>query len=113
MTAFSNRTLDRSLPIGPDSRNRFEIGHEVEARFRRAGYLALRDVACDVRAGTVRLQGHLPTYYLKQVAQQVAGEVEGVRAVLNQIEVTTTVGSAPKANDRISTKTDRYDRTDQ
>ena len=78
MTAFSNRTLDRSLPIGPDSSNRFEIGHEVEARFRRAGYLALRDVACDVRAGTVRLQGHLPTYYLKQVAQQVAGEVEGV-----------------------------------
>jgi hypothetical protein len=35
----------------------------------------------------MRLIGRLPTYYLKQVAQAVVTEVEGVRRVVNLIEV--------------------------
>jgi hypothetical protein len=35
----------------------------------------------------VRLCGRLSSYYLKQVAQAVVAEVEGVRRVINLIEV--------------------------
>jgi osmotically-inducible protein OsmY len=68
------------------------IRREAEARFRRSGYLALSDVACDVHDGVVHLRGRLPSYYLKQVAQAVAAEVEGVRLVVNRIEVTAPTG---------------------
>jgi hypothetical protein len=35
----------------------------------------------------LRLRGHLPSHYLKQVAMARAAEVEGVRAIVNEIEV--------------------------
>ena len=40
------------------------------------------------------LHGRLPTYYLKQVAQAIAAEVEGVSSVVNRIDV---VASTPGA----------------
>jgi osmotically-inducible protein OsmY len=53
----------------------------------RAGYLALRDVTCEVAGGEARLGGRVPSHYLKQVAQAVVAGLEGVRAVRNQVEV--------------------------
>jgi osmotically-inducible protein OsmY len=50
-------------------------------------YLALRNVTCDDRDGVLTLRGSLPSYYLKQVAQAIASRVEGVRQVVNEIEV--------------------------
>jgi osmotically-inducible protein OsmY len=35
----------------------------------------------------VYLQGHLPTYYRKQVAQELAAGVSGVRRVINRIKI--------------------------
>jgi osmotically-inducible protein OsmY len=66
---------------------RSTIEEAADDRLRRSGHLALRDIACDVRGGVVRLRGRLPTYYLKQVAQAIVAEVDGVIAVSNQIEV--------------------------
>ena len=77
-----------------------EIRRETEVRFRRSGYFALRDVSCDARHGVVSLRGCLPTYYLKQVAQAVAAEVEGVRCVVNLIKVIAPARPAPVGCDR-------------
>ena len=51
---------------------------------RRLGanpYLALRGVRCDYRDGVLTLRGCLPTYYLKQLAQEAVGLPGGVRVV--------------------------------
>ena len=69
---------------------RMTIREVAEDHLRRSGYLALRDISCEVREGVARMQGRLPTYYLKQVAQAIVAEVEGVDAVINQIEVTAS-----------------------
>jgi hypothetical protein len=53
----------------------------------RRGYSALRRVRCDLRDGVPRLRGHLPSHYLKLIALAVVAEVEGVRAIVNEIEV--------------------------
>jgi hypothetical protein len=53
-------------------------------------YLALKNVACDYQDGVVILRGCLPTYYLKQVAQEVVAHQQGVDRVENQIEVVAT-----------------------
>ena len=47
----------------------------------------LKNVACDCRDGLLVLRGCLPSYYLKQVAQEVVARLEGVQAIDNQIQV--------------------------
>jgi osmotically-inducible protein OsmY len=68
------------------------IEESVECRLRGSPYLALRDVGCAYRDGVLTLRGCLPTYYLKQMAQEVSAEVEGVRAIANEIEVSAPIG---------------------
>jgi len=48
------------------------------------------------RQGTLRLEGTLPTFYLKQVAQTVAHRVPAVSRVVNRIEVRDGVSSNPR-----------------
>lgn len=50
-------------------------------------YLALKNVSCDYLDGVLFLRGCLPTYYLKQLAQEVVGGLEGVEHIDNQIQV--------------------------
>ena len=97
---------DAGLEIS-DAFGRPAIRREAEARLRRSGYLALRDVACEARDGVVHLRGHLPTYDLKQVAQSVASGVAGVRRVVNHIEVLAPAGRAPIGGDRVAKSTGR------
>ena len=63
------------------------IRRTAEERLRSSGYLALRDVACMARDDVVYLHGRLPSYFLKQLAQEIAAGVEGVRRVINRIDV--------------------------
>jgi len=66
------------------------IDHKVAERLRRSNYGALRDISCSTSDGEVCLMGFLPSYYLKQVAQEIASGVEGVRHVVNRIKVFPT-----------------------
>jgi osmotically-inducible protein OsmY len=83
---MSKATRREILPSRGSSR-RADVGLEAEYRLRRSGYLTLRDVSCDASAHGLQLRGRLPSYYLKQVAQAVVAEVEGVNRVINLIEV--------------------------
>jgi len=59
----------------------------AERALRNSPYLSLRNIICECRDGVLTLRGCLPTYYLKQVAQAVVVAIEGVRQVVNEIEV--------------------------
>jgi osmotically-inducible protein OsmY len=61
----------------------------AERALRSGPYPALKNLCCDCRGGVLVLRGCLPTYYLKQVAQEVVAHLEGVQGVENQIEVVT------------------------
>ncbi len=63
------------------------IGRQAEIRIRGSGYLALCDVTCIARGDILHLRGRLPSHYLKQIAQEIAAGVDGVRHVDNGIEV--------------------------
>ena len=68
-----------------------QVGHNelIEHCLRTNSYSALRTVSCECVNGVVVLRGCLPTYYLKQVAQEAVTqlELEGVVWIDNQIEV--------------------------
>jgi hypothetical protein len=83
----SQHTLEcspvRQKPCRPDPRD------VAENRLRRNAYLALQQISCDFRDGVLILNGRLPSYYLKQVAQGLVTGIDAVERIDNQIEVMT------------------------
>lgn len=63
----------------------------IEEALQEAGYPSLRRVEVVIEeGGEVRLRGELPTWYMKQVAQQIIGGLEEVRELHNEIKVVGT-----------------------
>jgi osmotically-inducible protein OsmY len=65
------------------------IDELAQSRLQRSPYLALNDIACEYQGGVLTLQGRLPTYYLKLMAQSIVADVEGVTVIANRIDVMT------------------------
>ena len=60
----------------------------AERALRSGPYPALKRLSCDCQGGVLVLRGCLPSYYLKQIAQEVvAHQVPGVGRLDNQIQV--------------------------
>ncbi len=81
---------ERTVGVNHDSKviSRLRrIGEAAEARLRSAKYVELRVVSCEFREGVLTLRGHVPSYYLKQMAQSVVEGVPGVLELDNQLEV--------------------------
>ena len=88
--AHANRE-HRVSTTGTTTREK-RIEEAAEGHLRRSSYLALRDIGCTCREGVVTIRGCLPTHYLKQIAQHVVTELEGVCGIVNQIEVLAPPG---------------------
>jgi osmotically-inducible protein OsmY len=63
------------------------VSERAESELRRNAYVALKNIACEYREGVLILSGCLPTYYLKQLAQEAVAGIDGVAFVENRIEV--------------------------
>jgi hypothetical protein len=60
----------------------------AERALRSGPYPALKKLSCDYRGEVLVLRGCLPSYYLKQIAQEVVThQVQGVGRLDNQIRV--------------------------
>lgn len=62
----------------------------VHLALRATGYLSLRNLNVKVDSGSVRLQGTVRTYYLKQLAQSAVKQVPGIGRIANDVEVVCT-----------------------
>ena len=51
---------------------------------------SLRDIRCDYQQGVLYLQGHVSTFFLKQLAQEHARRVVGVTRIINCIQVVSS-----------------------
>ncbi len=58
-------------------------------------------IRCDCCEGAIRLSGRVPSYYLKQLAQEVVRKVPRVTLVENQIVVTSPYGKVASDADDI------------
>ncbi len=66
------------------------VDAELEVTVRvalRSTYSPLRSVVVVVTAGRVTLIGRIPSFYLKQIAQEAARRVSGVRGFENRLVV--------------------------
>ncbi len=85
-SAYDPSTVARQQSSSPP-RCEVEVLLIAESRLRNSQYAALRHVWCEYRDGVLVLYGRLPSHYLKQVAQSLVQDVDGILGVLNQIEV--------------------------
>jgi hypothetical protein len=75
----------------PDTQNP-DLPAVAERALRSSPYPALNKLSCEYRGGVLVLLGCLPTYYLKQIAQEVVSrQMNGVGRLDNQIHVVPAV----------------------
>ena len=61
------------------------LQNRVRDRLSQCGHAALRTVSCTVEQGCIRLTGRARTYYLKQLAQEIARATPGAGEIANEI----------------------------
>jgi hypothetical protein len=67
-----------------------EIADTARAVLRQSAYAELREIACDFCGGTLTLRGRVPSYYLKQLAQEAVVDLPGVIEIDNHVQVDDT-----------------------
>ena len=71
----------------------------AERALRSGPYPALKKVSCDYQGGVLVLRGCLPSYYLKQIAQEVvAHQFDKVGRLENRIEVVRPLAADAEAD---------------
>jgi hypothetical protein len=73
--------------LPPHSQEDLGLAERVERALRASGYGALRVIEVAVQGRLVILEGRVPSYFLKQVAQATALAVPGTRQVRNNLDV--------------------------
>ena len=68
-----------------------QIMEVAKSRLQASPYLPLAKVTCEYEDGVLLLQGRLPDFYHKQLAQHAVAEIPGVTQVVNDTEVVAIV----------------------
>ncbi|MBS0261616.1 MAG: BON domain-containing protein [Planctomycetes bacterium] len=85
--SIEQRDSGRSQPIPSMTAAEAHLAECCTRQLQQTRYAGLRRVDVDVRGGTVRLQGCVSSFHLKQLAQSIVQQVPGIRKVLNELEV--------------------------
>src|SRR4051794_34531143 len=84
---FTHASHAASQPASPAPTAKPTILEAVNLRLRDSSYYYLRCISCAYDEGVLTLRGRVPTFYLKQTAQALAGKVDGVRQIINLVDV--------------------------
>jgi osmotically-inducible protein OsmY len=85
MSAITQSQSDPDRSAAPKCSTLLSLEH----RLRRSSYIALPQVGSEFQTdrGILHLRGLLPSYSLKQLAQELVRDLDGVLIANNQIEV--------------------------
>jgi hypothetical protein len=70
--------------IAPESTPTSEVAKQ---RILHQPHLTMQRIWCEFQEGRLFLRGQVPSYYFKQLAQEAVADMDGVRQVVNEIEV--------------------------
>ena len=79
MSSFVTRTKPQSEDA--------KLSRTIARSLATSGYVSLCSVNVSVHEGFVTLEGHLPTYYLKQIAQSIVMQHQYAGFLRNNIEI--------------------------
>ncbi len=90
---MSQAALSIAVPTGQPTRSASELELRVTNALRRSGHRLLHETDCTCLNDTVILTGVVPSFHMKQVAQETARTVDGVRRIDNRLEVILAVNA--------------------
>ena len=71
---------------------RQRILHAAESKLDDSSHLFRRTITCRYAHGVLRLDGKVPSFYLKQMAQSLMQDIDGVEQVDNALIVANPYG---------------------
>ena len=77
-------SLQEEIADGLEAAN---VERAAQWRLEASAYAALKTVRCRFRQGALVLNGCVPTYFHKQVAQEAIRAVPGITEIVNHISV--------------------------
>jgi osmotically-inducible protein OsmY len=69
------------------ARTSTQVATAAEALLSASPHLPLRKIFCQCDDGVLVLQGRVTTFFHKQLAQETVANINGVKKVVNKIEV--------------------------
>lgn len=78
------RSPQHAIAAGPETPCVERMAHR---RLESSAYPALKAIACRFRRGKLQLDGQTPTYFHKQLAQELVRSLPGVMEIANNIAV--------------------------
>jgi hypothetical protein len=63
----------------------------AETRLHQSNDVELRQIRCNYRRGILTLYGTVSNFHVRQIAQELIKDLEGIDIIDNQIEVSTEV----------------------
>jgi osmotically-inducible protein OsmY len=79
MSVFTDRNHGLEPAIDIEERVRIQLQHSP--------YRAIRRVTCRFDNGELTLEGRVPTFHYKQLAQTAVAGIAGVKSIINEITV--------------------------
>ena len=73
------------------------LNRKIAAALGRCSYIRNSSLRLDVSSGRVVLSGAVPSYFLKQMAQESLRSVEGVEEIQNELEVSSARPRSPSS----------------
>ena len=64
-----------------------DVEAAVQSQLRTAGYHQLCFISCEFYEGVLTLRGRVSSFHLKQLAQTLIRELEGIGEINNRLEV--------------------------
>jgi hypothetical protein len=75
------------MPVNAVSAAHCPVEGAARKWLAKTGYRSLGSVRCRFRDGTLTLNGSVPSYYHKQIAQEAIRRVGDVESIINEIDV--------------------------
>ena len=63
------------------------IAAEAESRLHESSYSELHSIRCTFHLGILRLHGVVPSFYVRQLAQDLIEDLKGIQIVDNQLVI--------------------------
>jgi hypothetical protein len=79
--------LPRLATVLPPESRGAHVVEEAENELHHCQYRSLRHITCRYEHGVLHLVGTVPSYYVKQVAQELVSRLDDVDEVVNDLEV--------------------------
>jgi osmotically-inducible protein OsmY len=73
--------------ISPHLTDAKTTAEKAKQRILHQPHLTQQRIWCEFDQGRLFLRGQVPSFYFKQIAQEAVAGMEGVRQIVNEIEV--------------------------